>query len=164
MTSIKDKIYQRVLLLLKFRPRSEKEIRNFVQGILKKYKIPLSEHESLINETISYLKEINLIDDNEFIKYWVAKRSGRNPKGRKIIIYELRQKGIDNDFIENNLKIIFENYDQNEIIKKTLNKADRRYIHLDPLNRRKKLTQYLLRRGFNYNEFNHLVDEIVKKQ
>ncbi|MCF7870046.1 MAG: RecX family transcriptional regulator, partial [Candidatus Omnitrophica bacterium] len=50
-------------LLLRFRPRSESEIRTR----LKKRKVPLS----VIKEVIDYLKGSNYINDQEFIKSYI---------------------------------------------------------------------------------------------
>jgi regulatory protein len=51
-------------LLLRFRPRSESEIRTR----LKKRKVPLS----IIKEVIDYLKGSNYINDQEFVKIYIS--------------------------------------------------------------------------------------------
>ncbi len=78
-------------MLLKFRLRSEKEIRLR----LKKKKFD----SKIIDETAAFLKDKDFINDNNFAHLWLESRLKR-PLGLRRIKEELRQKGIAREIID----------------------------------------------------------------
>ena len=86
-----QKVYDKLLRFSTLRPRSEKELK----GWLKKYKVHLSLHNDLFNR----LKHLDLLNDNKFAQWWVEQRMEFSPRGKRALIAELRQKGINRDLI-----------------------------------------------------------------
>ena len=74
--------------LIKFRPRSEKEIRDRLK--LRNYP------QRLIEGLVSYFKKTGLIDDKEFARSWINYRLLK-PVGIRAIEAELKQKGVSSE-------------------------------------------------------------------
>lgn len=159
-----QKTLNKALFFLKFRYRSEKEIRDYLNKYLLKQQTSPEIIEKTINNVVNRLKELEFINDYNFVRFWVEKRFKTNPKGRKVIIYELKTKGVPAEIIDEVLDKEIKKYSESEVIKKLLEKADRRYKHLPSLKRREKLVNFVARRGFSFSKAVSLVDELIKKQ
>ncbi len=72
-----QKALNQAYFFLKFRMRTEKEIRVFLSKKAKKYHWPTE----VINQVLMILKEEKLIDDRQFIKIFVNQRKALKPKG-----------------------------------------------------------------------------------
>jgi regulatory protein len=83
--------YDKILRFASVRPRSEKEIS---QWLMRK-KI----HQSLHKELFNRLKHLEMVNDSAFAKWWVEQRQAFRPKGRRALEAELRQKGIARETI-----------------------------------------------------------------
>ena len=71
---------------LSFRARSEKELRD---NLLEK-EFSIEE----IDAAVTRLKELNYINDRQFASDFVSSRSRNKPKGKKLLIMELKKKGV----------------------------------------------------------------------
>lgn len=158
-----EKIFNKALFFLKFRSRSEKEIRDYLERRFKQPKMVHEEINDVIEKTISRLKELNFINDEEFTRSWVIKRLKTNWRGPIVIINELKKKGITQEIINQIFEKEFQESSQDEVLRKLLDKADRRYKHLPYLKRREKLINFAVRRGFLYRKTAILVDEKLKE-
>lgn len=141
--TIIDRYYNLSLRFLSYRPRSEKEIRDY----LEKKKID----EKIIAQIMAKLIEYKFIDDTDFTKFWIEQRTKFKHKPIRVIEYELKQKGINKEIIDN----VLANHDEKkntdlESAKKLADKKLDFYRNLEPKKRREKVTNYLLRKGFNY--------------
>ncbi|MBI2621917.1 MAG: RecX family transcriptional regulator [Candidatus Levybacteria bacterium] len=147
-TTIIDRYYNLSLRFLSYRPRSEKEIKDY----LKKKKID----ENIQAQIIEKLKSYNFINDEDFVKFWIEQRTKFKHKPIRVIEFELRQKGINRDLI-NEVLLSFEQtktVDLESARRLAAKKLDF-YRGLDSQKRREKVMSFLLRKGFNY--------DIVKK-
>jgi len=128
-------------LLLKFRLRSENEIRQRLKN--KEF------NPETIESTLSFLKEKGFIDDNYFAKTWVESRI-KKPLGIIRLKAELSIKGIDKAIIDSQINEIKKSYFEEgvvgEIAKDRLNKLK----DIDPQKAKKRVYAYLLRRGFSH--------------
>lgn len=127
-------------LLLKFRVRSEKEIR---QRLKKKKFVP-----EIIEETLSFLKEKKFIDDNYFAKTWIASRI-KKPLGIRRLRQELRIKGIDREIIESEISEIKNNYSEEDIVTQIAKEKLKKIKGIEPQKAKRRIYAYLLRRGFS---------------
>jgi len=127
-------------LLLKFRPRSEKEI----YQRLKKKKFD----DRIIKETIAFLKDKDFINDNYFAKAWVESRLKR-PLGLRRIKQELRIKGIGKEIIDSQIDEIKKNYSEEDIVAEIARERFNRLKNIEPEKAKRRLYAYLLRRGFS---------------
>lgn len=134
-----EKATQRALNYLSYRPRSVAE----VAQNLEKHGTPAE----TIATVIARLEELHVLDDQDFAALWVENRAAFRPRGRRALRLELRQKGIDEDTIENALEEI----DEDALAYQAGQKKARQLQGLDWQEFRKKLTAFLSRRGFNYS-------------
>lgn len=150
-----DKFYQKALFFLSFRPRSEKEIRDY----LKKKKSDDLTSEKIIES----LKASNFINDKDFASWFIEQRTIIKPKAQRVIKMELKQKGIDNDLIEE-LLIETPSTDLAKA-KKLAEKRIQRYGKVD--DKRKvfeKMARYLASKGFDYDIIKEVIDQVLPKE
>ena len=99
-----EKFYKAAIRFLSFRPRSEKEMRDYLTRKLSKAKSSSagkkSAEEPLITRIIESLKRDKFINDEEFVRWWVEQRMLLKPKAWRVIKYELKQKGLSEELIE----------------------------------------------------------------
>ena len=135
--------------------KSEKEL---VQKLaLKGY------DDHIINRTINFMKEYNLLNDNNYASMYVKDKS-RNI-GKKKIKYSLLQKGIDEEIIESELEKI--NNDEVKAI--VYEMALKKYkVFSKRENDNYKLTQklyrFLMGKGYDYDLIKDVVKSIVKSE
>lgn len=97
----------------------------------------------VINAVIAFLKEYKFVDDNAFARMWIRNRTTLKPAGRRRIINELFQKGIDKDTINCNLSELLPEQEEQmaaDLVERKLRRAAFSY---------KKLEGFLARRGFD---------------
>ncbi|MBI5872775.1 MAG: regulatory protein RecX [Candidatus Omnitrophica bacterium] len=131
------------LRLIKFRLRSEKEIRDK----LKEKEIS----PEAIEETIGFLKKTGLLDDVLFAKLWAESRVKRQ-LGLSRLRYELNKKGIDKGIIEDALENVSANYNEADAIKEIVELKLKKMRHLDRARAKSRLYGYLLRRGYPHDK------------
>lgn len=73
--------------MLARRPRSEREIR---RRLVQRKFAP-----ELIEETVERLRAARLIDDAEFARFFAESRDRQSPRGRRLIVQELRASGVE---------------------------------------------------------------------
>ena len=134
----RERAYQQAMLFLSYRARSESEIRQN----LHKHEIP----ELVIDLTLDRLRQDGLANDNEFAQAWVENRSTFRPRSRRMLAMELRQKGLDDESMHSALK----NVDDEPLAYEAAKKRATRFKDLEWSEFRKKLSDFLARRGFPY--------------
>lgn len=134
-----ERAYQQSMLFLSYRARSEKEIRQN----LRKHEIA----PEVIETTLERLRNAGLANDNEFARAWVENRSTFRPRSKKALAIELRQKGLDDEAIQASLSEV----DEEALAYETGSKRAARFKSLEQGEFRKKLSEYLFRRGFSYS-------------
>lgn len=149
-------LFDKTLKFLSFRPRSVKEIEQYLTK-----KQAGEETQKMILQKLSLL---NFIDDSAFAKWWIEQRSNFSPRGIALLKMELRQKGICREIIDevihNNEQPIDE---KNEAIKLAEKKF--KMVKNLPLNEAKtKLYGFLARRGFSYTVIEEVIDNLLKRE
>ena len=115
--------------------------------------------KDLIDEVIEDLKRVNLIDDYDFASAWIRDRVSNNPRGKAILKQELWKKGIKKEIIEKALKEYFKNVDEElNLAKKLMEKRKKRYANLEKNVAKRRMMDFLLRRGFSYD----IVKQVLK--
>lgn len=148
-----QKVYDKLVRFVTLRPRSEKEINDW----LRKHKVHKSLHQDLFNR----LKRLELVDDRKFAKWWVEQRTEFRPKAKRILNYELRIKGINRDIIEDVLSQI--KIDEEKIAKEILKKKAYRWKKLEGLEKRKKMSEFLARKGFGWGIIKKVSNEALEE-
>jgi regulatory protein len=144
----RERAYQQAMLFLSYRARSEKEIR---QNLLK-HEIP----EEVVENTLERLRKAGLANDNDFARAWVENRNTFRPRSKKALAIELRQKGLDDEAIQASLSEV----DEEALAYETGLKRATRLKVLERSEFRKKLSEFLVRRGFSYSVVAPVVSRI----
>ena len=145
---IAERAADRALDLLSYRPRSEAEIR---ERLAQRY------DPETAAEVLERLHRSGLVDDREFARYWVRNRFQHNPRGVMALRQELYQKGVDESAIEEALA----EYEEEEAAACAAERARRKFQGLPPDAFRRRLTEYLLRRGFPYSIVRAIVQQAM---
>jgi regulatory protein len=143
-----DKVYRFVSL----RPRSEKEIRDYLHG---KHATDLDSEK-----IIQLLVKQKLLDDSAFVQWWLEQRATFRPKGKRVLRAELKQKGISEELIEEALN---DGVDELILAKAAAAKKVKIYRSLPPREFRQKLSNFLGRKGFPWGIIKRVLDEEVEK-
>lgn len=88
---LKDRAKEAAYRLLSVRDRSTAELED---RLLSKGFDPL-----IVEETISRLTEVGLLNDRKFARSWVLQRTKYSARGKNILRQELRHKGINEEII-----------------------------------------------------------------
>jgi regulatory protein len=126
------------------RPMTEAALRNRLAA--KGY------HSHIISSTLERLKEIGLIDDLSFSRLWIRDRTKINPRGTLLLRRELRMKGVAPPTIEKALEEFKEKNDESRLLIEVAERRAKKLKGLDSVSRRRRLFNYLLRRGFPMDE------------
>lgn len=155
-----QKLYDRCLRLIAARPRSEKEIKDYLfKKLPKKHPILVSARESLIKETVNKLKKRNFLDDQVFATWWVEQRATFRPRGKLALKIELRQKGISAEIAE---EIIEKMVDESALAKKAAQKKLKSLKKLAPKEFREKMAAFLSRQGFSWEIIKATLEDLAK--
>lgn len=137
---IRKKALAYALRLLKFRPRATDEVRRKLVG--KAYPA------AMVEDTIASLVRRGLLDDPAFTRAWLRCRLQR-PLGIKRVTLELKDKGIAPELVRREWDQLRADYNEGEMVEVLVGKRMARYTDLDPLQKNRRMTDYLLRRGFS---------------
>lgn len=124
--------------MLARRPRSEREIRR-----------KLAQRKTgatVIDETIARLRAVRLIDDAEFARSWTESRDRTSPRGRRLVVQELRTAGVDTAVATEAASAI----DDEDAAYRLAAGRVRSLARLDYVAFRARLGGFLQRRGFGY--------------
>lgn len=187
-----QKLYNKALRFLSFRPRSEKEVRDNLIKTLKRKRnnkpattetqkrqeaqndFSVSDEFSdsvvarkalIIDQVIAKLKEQKFLNDEEFTKWWIEQRTTFRPKGIRLIKIELQRKGVAREIVDN----IVENSElkvENDLdkAKKLVQKKLPRYQNLPRQEQYQKLGAFLARQGFDWETIKEGIDDVLKER
>jgi regulatory protein len=147
-----EQAYERALKFLSPRPRSESEVRRR----LKQHQI----EPDLIDSVVERLRQAALLDDQAFANYWVENRAAFRPRSKRVLRAELKQKGLSDDAVRAALS---ETDDAGAAYTVAAQRA-RRLAGLDRNEYRRKLGDFLARRGFSFDVIEPVVDRLWTEQ
>ena len=132
-----------IFRLLKIRFRSEKEARDKLQQ--KGFSEPTAD------EAVGYFKSLDLINDRQFARRWIASRlsSSNKPFGVHRIRFELKEKGIDPDLLKEEFERATADYSEGEVVARLARRQALKYRDIPREKVKQRVYGYLLRRGFN---------------
>ena len=140
--------FQSALHLLKYRPRTESEMRS---RLLQKSISP-----QVVEEVIERLKRNQMLDDRRFTIEWIENRSELKPRGRRLLEFELRQHGVEQEIIQDSLADV----DDEQLAYQAAARRVRKYQELEWSEFRIKLARYLSQRGFQYDTIRDVTNQI----
>jgi len=105
---------------------------------------------------IARLKAQGLVDDLAFAQFWKENRQSFSPRSQWLTRHELKQKGVTDDVIE---RVVADVDDEDSAYRAATAKARRLPVN-DYQGFRRRLGEYLKRRGFGYGVINNTVKKI----
>lgn len=133
-----DKVHGRVLGYIALRPRSEWEIRFY----LERKKAPTT----LIDQILNKLSILELIDDRKFAEAFIRDRRLLRPTSRRKMMMELKKKRVPEEII--NEAVGRDDQDEQTALLDMVLRKRRQTKYQDDV----KLMQYLAGQGFNYGD------------
>ena len=140
--------YDAAALFISYRPRSEPELRDR----LRKHNFP----DDSIDTVVARMKELGLVNDIEFAKFWTENRDSFSPRSQWLTGMELRRKGISEEIIEEVVGIL----DDDDSAYRAAYKKARNLPRHDYQSFRRRLGDHLQRRGFGYGVINATVKRL----
>ena len=150
------KLYSRTLEYTLVRPRSEREVRDYlhkktldrrtqVKAKSGEYRVKICPGipKNVAEQVLSRLKERGHIDDKKFAQFWVDNRMLSKGVSQRRLRQELSKKGVALEII-NEVLCSSDRSDDQEL-QKMISKKRTKYT-------KEKLISYLVRQGFNYND------------
>lgn len=138
----------RALDLIAYRPRSVHEVKRRLQRT--------GADDATIAAVVERLKEAGLLDDDAFSRAWVDSRMRTSPRSKRMIAWELRQKGVNSADIEAAL----EEVDEEDAAYRAAMQRLPKLQGLAPMERKRKLYDHLARKGFDYETIERAVQQV----
>jgi regulatory protein len=137
---------------LSYRPRSEAELRQRLhrRGF----------DGDNVEAALTKLKAQGLVNDLAFAQFWKDNRESFSPRSQWLTRLELRQKGVADDIID---QIVAEVDDGDSAYRAAVSRA-RSLALSDYHSFRRRLGEYLKRRGFGYGVISHTVERVWQEQ
>ena len=137
---------------LGYRSRSEFEVRGRLQR--------RGFDGECIEAVIARLKEQGLIDDMAFAQFWKDNRQSFSPRSKWLTRLELKQKGVVGDIID---QVVGGVDDSDNAYHSAFSKT-RHWSLSDYQHFRRRLGEYLRRRGFSYEVINSTVERVWQEK
>ena len=137
------------LRFLSYRPRTVEETRKRLVGKF---------HPDTVERTLAYLLDSRFLDDADFARQWRSSRERRRPKGSRALKTELKRLGVSEAIIDETL----EGMDEADNARRAALRPAARMVQRGCSREdfRRKIGDFLARRGFAYGVINETVDEI----
>jgi regulatory protein len=146
----REKAYQTALGFIGYKDRTKLEISKRLEKA--------GFTAEIIQRTISELEDKEYINDQRFAQQWVEIRSESKPRGRYLLMLELKKKGVDESVIS---EVLVNIPDEEELARE----FGKKYIHkLSEVDNEvfvKKMTGALLRKGFSYSVTKEVVGNLL---
>jgi regulatory protein len=151
---VEQKAYDRAVRFLAYRPRSETEVRDRLKRS--------DTDQRVIEAVIGRLRAQGYLDDADFARFWVEERQRFSPRSAYALRQELRRKGLDDSTIASAVSGL-------DAAASAYEAARPRALRLsslagnDPALFRRKMGDFLLRRGFDYEVVREVVTRLLNE-
>ncbi len=144
---------------LSYRPRSVKEVRDNLTNKLDRgdYVDPAK----ILSEVVVKLTQMKLLSDLEFARWWVEQRKKFKPRGERMLRSELHAKGVPRDIID---ELFFAYETPASEIEKLAAKKAVSYAKLPRQEFQTKLSNFLARKGYDWDEIQGVVDRFTRER
>ncbi len=137
---------------LGYRPRSEVEVRSRLKR--------RGFDGDCIEAVMARLKEQGLVDDMAFAQFWKENRESFRPRSQRLTRLELRRMGVISDIIDE----VVAGVDDSDSAYQAASQKTRHWSLSDYQGFRRRLGDYLRRRGFNFEVIKHTVERIWQER
>jgi regulatory protein len=139
-----EKLMERALRLLSYKPRSIEELRG---RLLEKDWAD----EAAVDQVIARLEELGYLNDEQFAITFATSRLTSKPLGPTRLRRDLQRKKLPMQTVENTIDEAYSMQSEEGLIDRAIDKRIRLRGRPSTRQESKKLFDYLLRRGFNYD-------------
>ena len=142
---------QRAIEFISYKSRTSEEVRSKLQvsGF----------DEDLIEKTIFKLSENGVLNDEEYAVQWVEDRLRLKPRSKRMLVYELRKKGISDELIQSAVEDVDDYHSAYVIAESRLY----RYVQLPKFEFRNKLGSYLAGKGYSFEVISETTQKLWDK-
>lgn len=143
------------LSCLAYRPRSRVELQRHLRR--------KGHAEGPVQAAISRCERLGYIDDGAFALSFVRDRIRLRPSGRRRLLSELRSRGISGEDADAALDEAFREFgfSERDLLRQSAARRVRALQSVERSTARRRLTGYLLRRGFAGADVRSIVDELL---
>jgi regulatory protein len=141
---------RKALRLLAVRSRSRKELLDKLQ--MAKFSA------AAVAWAVAEMERLQLIDNVEFARSFSQNRMVTRPVGKIVLQHELKQKGLSPAEISQGLEKAYENLTETQVARSLAEKRKKNYRHLEEDKAKKRVADFLLRRGFNWDLVSEILD------
>ena len=141
------------LAFLGYRPRTEREVRDRLRE--------RGHAPAAVEATIERLRGWRYVDDAGFARFWVEGRVEHQPRGRRLLEQELRQKGVDRETARE--AVADADYDEVAAAVALARTRWPAYAADDPASARRRLGAYLQRRGFGWDAVRAALRDVLRE-
>lgn len=159
-----EKLLNAAFRFVSYRPRSEKEIRDFLQKKLKSWK---TYAPTMVDRVIARMAEYGHVDDAKFAQWWLTQRANFRPKGSRVLALELKQHGVAREVVETVLagqKSDLGPYNELEAAHQAIKHKIAIWKAIPSQERQKKVYGFLGRRGFSADTIRRIIDEAAENR
>jgi regulatory protein len=161
---IYDRLLQSSIRFISYRPRSEREIREFLEIKLKRQKTYAPD---AIAKVMNRLGEFGYVDDYKFALWWVGQRQAFRPKGERVLTLELVRKGIDKEIISKSIIEVREAPEGTTEVENAHRAVAKKLVlwaKLPSIEQKKKMSTFLAQRGFSWDTIEAIIDEALSTE
>lgn len=139
----------RAARFLAYRPRSVQEVR---RNLEEKGVAP-----EVVEAALERLGTMGYLDDRAFARFWVQNRNEFKPLSPRALRYELRQKGVSTEIIDE----VLESLDRDDLAYRAAMSRVNRLRGTSKQVFRQKLSTFLQQRGFGYPAIRDVVERLI---
>ncbi len=145
--------YQAALRYIQARPRSTQEVQ---QRLEQRQFAPAA-----IESALQRLRDLDLLDDAAFARFWVENRNICHPRSQQALRYELYRKGVQRDIVDATLQDTeLVGHDHERALILARGRLAQYASAPDRATFQRRLGGYLQRRGFNYDTIRPILDQL----
>jgi len=115
----------------------------------------------IIEGVIDQLGQAGLLDDEDFARRWATDRMNTKPLGEHLLRRELRLKHVPDEIIDRVVTATFRDLSPELLAADLLRAREGRYRRLDEKTARRRMADYLLRRGFDRPVVREAVEQVL---
>ena len=151
----RTKAKEKALTFLSYRMRSVEELKKKLKE--KEFA------ERTIDQVIQDFLRVGLLDDRQFASVYVQNRMIQKPMSRRLLRQELISKGIEGVIIEHAIEKEYGTCSENEVALDLIRRKVLRHQSnkMDIKKVRKKISDFLMRRGFDWDVIGEVMREML---
>jgi len=116
-------------------------------------------NQDVIDNILEQLERENYLNDQRFAENWLNFRGNNKLLGKKRLQYELREKGISSNLLEQELDSFFTGEKEFSLALQAAQKKANLYQNMDKEKYLRRMTNFLVRKGFTYD----LIKKVLNK-